>query len=141
MKYEFTLTLKPLMYQYTPQQQYDQTKDILYQIFYPNNQQKYQVTCVAELTQEHNVHYHCIIELEGLLDKDKLINKFRTHSKTFGKKSLTQVKYEDSYKKYIIKNLSETKLVIKDPVLCDHYGLCSMKFQEEIQDKPAEIKK
>lgn len=130
MKYEFTLTLKPTMYQWTASEQFNLTNKILYDVFYPNNQRLYNATAVAELTGEHNVHYHCIVELDGIEAKEKLLNKFRKHAKIFGRKSLTQVQFEDSYKKYIIKNLDETRKIIKDPVVCDYYGLCTMKFQD-----------
>lgn len=128
MKYELTITLKPTMYQFNPKEQLRLTKDKLLNIFYPNNKQEYMVSCVAELTQEHNVHYHCIIELQDIQAKDRLLNKFRSLTKIFGKKSCTQVQYEDSYKQYLIKDLEKTRSLIGDPIICDYYGVAKSLF-------------
>lgn len=135
MKYELTLTLKPTMYSYKPQDQFNLTRDILFGIFYPNNIEHYGVTCIAELTSEHNVHYHCLLELKSLKQKDKLLNAFRKHNKIFGRKTCEQVKYEESYKEYIIKDLKKTREIITDPIVCDYYGLASMKFIAEVQER------
>lgn len=119
MLYEFTVTLKPTMYVHTPRKQWDMTQGILFDIF-----QGYKVSCVAELTGEHNVHYHAIIDLDGILDKDKLLNKFRKYSKIFGRKTCTQVMFEDSYKKYMRKDIEQTfKVLGVIPIVRDHFGI------------------
>jgi hypothetical protein len=81
---------------------------------------------VAELTGEHNVHFHGIIDLKDIEAKDKLLNKFRRHTKIFGRKTCNQVQFEDSYKKYMRKSFSETSLIIKHPILLDILGIFSM---------------
>lgn len=128
MKYELTLTLRPQWYMLTAAEQHKKAKEILLDIFYPNGFMKYSVSCIAELTNEHNVHYHCLIELKDLEDKDKLLNKFRRNSKFFGRKSCSQVQYEDSYKSYMIKSIEDTRKIIGDPIVCDSYGVASIRF-------------
>lgn len=121
MKYELTITLKPLMYVHKPQEQFNLTHHILFDIF-----QDYHVTAIADLTNEHNVHYHCMIELPTLIDKDRLLNKFRKWNKIFGKKTCTQVMYEDTWRKYIRDKLPLWKGLLADPIVRDSYSLFSM---------------
>lgn len=118
MLYEFTVTLKPLMYKHKPAVQFRMTRDILYQILSPH-----QSTCIAELTKTYNVHYHALVELEDLRQKVALVDRLRTF-KEFGRFTLSQVIWEQSYKDYIIKNIAETKSILEqDPVVCDYFGL------------------
>lgn len=133
MKYEFTLTLHPSNYINSAADQHKNSKQILTDIFYPNGFPAYQVTCIAELTQDHNVHYHCMIDLKDLEIKDKLMNKFRRYRRVFGRKTCTQVVYEESYKAYLVKDLDKTRRIIGDPVVCDFYGVATMKFLESIE--------
>lgn len=131
MKYELTLTLHPSNYQVSAADQHKHCKDILIDIFYPNGFPAYSVSCIAELTGEHNVHYHCMIDLKDIEAKDKLLNKFRRYRKIFGRKSCNQVKYEDTYKSYMIKDIEVTRKIIGDPIVCDFYGLYQMRFQSQ----------
>jgi len=64
MKYELTLTLRPIYYQYTPQNQFNMANMILFDILSP-----YEVSLVAELTNEQNIHFHGLIELEDIRSK------------------------------------------------------------------------
>lgn len=119
MKYEVTLTLKPQWYQFPPQEQFRKALPYLEDILKP-----YEVSMVAELTGEHNVHFHGILELKDLMEKNTFLNKFRgSRSKLFGRKTCSQVKFEDSYKKYMKKNLEETKQIIRDPIVKDFFGV------------------
>ena len=63
MKYELTVTLKPMMYRLTAREQFEYTKPIMINIL--NSMFGDNYTCVAELTGENNVHYHCLIELRS----------------------------------------------------------------------------
>jgi hypothetical protein len=118
MKYELTITLKPMLYQFSAMKQFELTKEVLLAILEPFN-----VTAVAELTGEHNVHYHCVVSLDDIHHKNRLMNRFRGHTRTFGRKSCTQVMYEESYKKYIRKSLDETKEILGDPIIRDYFSV------------------
>jgi len=130
MLYEVTLTLKPFLYSLSPKDQFLLTKIFLDEVFLPYPK----VTCVAELTMEHNVHYHAIIELpNGVLAKDRFLNRFRKY-RQFGRKSCTQVQYIDSFKRYIVKDLKRTEQIIAWPVVRDFFALTSMKFLKESEE-------
>lgn len=115
------ISLKPLMYQHKPQEQYNLTHHLLNDVF-----EGFNASIIAELTQEHNVHYHVMVQLDDFLMKNRLLNRFRKYTKIFGKKSCTQVQYEDSYRAYLKKSIDETKLVIHDPIIRDYYGIFKM---------------
>lgn len=118
MKHEFTLTLRPLLYSKTPQQQFDITSSLIKQVL-----SRYKYTLIAELTQEHNVHYHGLVDIEGIVAKDAFLNCFRSLNKYLGRKSCTGVQYESSYEKYMVKDIDKTFKVITDPVVKDDYKI------------------
>lgn len=125
MKYEVTITLKPSLYQHKPRDQYDLTRQALLNIL-----EKYvECTMIAELTMEHNIHYHGMVELKDIKDKDKFLNRFRPYSKMFGRKTCNQVKFEKSYIEYMSKNLPQTECIIGDPVIRDFYGSAKCIFE------------
>lgn len=136
MLYEITVTLKPTMYGLTPTEQYKLTKAYMREVL-----EGYQSSCVAELTQEQNVHYHCMVKLDDVKHKTKLLNRFRKyHQKVFGRKSCTQVCYENSYKKYMAKDLKATQEVLGlDPVVTDAFGVCKTIFEEVDPDSKPTI--
>lgn len=113
-RFELTLTLRPSLYGLTAKQQFDITSPCL-----KDSLKLWKYTAIVELTQEHNVHYHCMIELTGLLDKEKMINRLRRYNKYFGRKSCRMVQYEESYKVYMQKDYYETTRIIVDPVIKD----------------------
>lgn len=118
MKHELTVTLRPLLYSKTPQQQFEITKPFMEQALLG-----FKHTTIAELTGEHNIHYHSVIEVGDLLDKDKLLNRFRPFNKYLGRKTCTAVQYEQSYENYIRKDYLKTAKIIPDPVIRDDYRL------------------
>lgn len=124
MKYELTITLKPLMYRMSAKEQFNLTSTVLLEIMKP-----YKCSIVAELTQEHNVHYHCLVELADIKEKEKLMNRFRPHNKMFGKKTCTQVQFEESYRKYMVKTVEEIRPILGDVVLRDYFSVAKTIFE------------
>lgn len=118
MKHELTVTLRPLLYSKTPQQQFDIVKPMMLYVLKP-----YINTTIAELTGEHNVHFHSIIEIEGIIMKDQLLDRFRQYNKYLGRKSCSAVQYEESYEKYIQKSYFDTTKILIDPILKDDYKI------------------
>lgn len=136
MKFELTVTLKPYMYTFTAKEQFKMTRDKLVDII-----GKRCCTAVAELTRENNIHYHCIVNVEGELDRDALLNRFRPHSKIFGKKSLEQVRYEASFEKYVCKDIQRVALIIGQyPVIMDGYCIDQKDFFPRIHEDKQELK-
>lgn len=118
MLYEFTVTLKPALYKEKAIDQFRMTRDLMYQMLAPH-----QSTCIAELTKAYNIHYHCLVELADLSQRVALVDRLRK-IKLFGRFTLSQVQWEQSYKDYIVKHITETTaVIIKDPVVCDYFGL------------------
>lgn len=134
MKYEITLTLRPYIYKEVPQHQFKIAVKMLEEIL-----PLYQVSLVAELTQENNVHFHGIIELSDLIERNKFLNRFRRFHKLFGKKTVNQVKFEDSYIKYMKKDIENTKLIIPDPIVRDSFGIFGNLFPEPILQQAEQI--
>lgn len=123
MLYELTLTLRPKFYGLKPQEQFDKSSFILTDALGDFFDEKW--TCVAELTNSMNVHYHCLIFLDDINAKKKLYNRFRRKqfNETFGKKTCTQLIDEMAYKKYIQKDLDLTCKYIDLPIVWDGYGI------------------
>lgn len=118
MQYEFTLTLKPVMYKFTAQQQFDKTKNILIKIL-----SKYTCSAVAELTQENNVHYHVLIELKNHEIRDQLLNSFRGFL-IWGRKSCSQLMNYPKYVTYMLKSISTVWPIIKGyPLIIDDLNI------------------
>lgn len=116
--HELTITLKPQMYNLSASEQFRRTASILFQIF-----SIYEVSCVAEVTKTHNIHYHCLINIDNIFHKDGLIQKIK-RQKEFGRFSFEQVRYEETYIKYMAKDIETTKILIcTDPVVVDFYGV------------------
>lgn len=116
MKHELTLTLKPYMYSKTAKEQFQATKEYVLDILRP-----YKHTTVCELTENNNVHYHSLIDIEGIIQKDILLNRIRPY-KPFGKPHCRQVQYEISYEKYLIKSIEQTTKVLNEhPIIADYW--------------------
>lgn len=135
MLYELTLTIRPQWYKKTPREQYDMCKTRLYEIFRLSSfKQGYKVSLVAELTEEHNVHVHGIIDLaEG--QKDQVLNRFREYNTFFGKKTITQLCYYETWVCYINKDKISTQKVLGcSPVIVDVLGVLGAVLMQNKQE-------
>lgn len=123
MKYELTITLKPLMYSMSASEQHRVAKKLLWELMEPY----VDISMICELTSMNNCHYHGIIELKDALDRDKLINRIRKY-KQLGKFTCNQVQYEKSYIEYMNKDKEKTSQIVGDPIVRDSYGIYGMHF-------------
>lgn len=130
MLYEITLTLRPKMYSMSAKDQYKYLESVLRDIFKPSIKEEYKVSLIAELTAEDNVHYHGIVELKNFKERARLIDSFRKYHSTIGKKSITQLVHYPLWVEYINKAISNTRQLIKDPIVFDdHQVLCDPKYR------------
>jgi hypothetical protein len=124
LKHEFTVTLKPYLYAKSAKLQFEHTSPLLLRIL-----QGYKVTAIAELTKAHNIHFHAIVEIDGILEKDGLLNKLRGY-KEFGKHTCESVRYEESYEEYIKEDRIITEKIIKQSaILKDDYNIFKLNEQ------------
>lgn len=115
--YTFTITLKPTLYRFEPEEQYDRTIShlIVTLKLLSNN-----FSLVAELTQNMNIHFHGIIELHH---KKKWYTTFR-QSDIFGFTSCREVTNMQGWVDYISKELAITKTnMARQPILHDDYNI------------------
>lgn len=118
MKHELTITLKPQLYMKTAREQFKMTKDFVLDILKP-----YKHTTVCELTKTNNVHYHSLIDIDGIIQRDILLNRIRPY-KYLGKPHLEAVQYEESYERYLVKDIIDTtKILNEHPLLKDDWLL------------------
>lgn len=127
MLYEFTLTLRPRLYNLTAQEQFDLCYSILRLIL-----EKYKCSMIAELTHENNVHFHSKIELQDFRARNRLINQLRNYNNVFGRKTISQLVDEPCYDKYMIKDIDKTSEVIKCPVVQDTYEMFGIFYKKYI---------
>lgn len=139
MKYEYTQTLRPRLYDLSASEQFKIIKPIMWEILKPYAA----VSLIAELTSTNNVHLHGIIELKDIQDRDKFINRIRPYSRQLGKFTLNQVQYEESYIQYMNKDKKYTREILNtDPIIRDGYGIYGdfppelRRFQEMIGHGP-----
>lgn len=118
MEYEFTVTLKPLLYKYTATEQFEKTSTILDTVL-----KGYKATIVAELTQLNNVHYHVLVTLT--VDSKKiLLDRYRTYNKYLGRASCDQVKDASRYRAYLTKSIPATGYILgRYPIIRDDWNL------------------
>ena len=129
MLYELTITLNPKIYKYTALEQFKRTSKIVYKIF--SLSCRYDVTVVAELTKQENIHYHCMVELKDRPEKSHLINVFRKHG-LLGRYTLEPIKYEHNYIDYMKKDISQTFEVLgRCPIVVDDYGIFDYKEEKD----------
>lgn len=136
MRYEITLTLKPMMYCHTAREQHSSTKKLLWELLEPYHE----VSMICELTSMNNCHYHGLIELRDHQERDKLINRIRRF-KQLGKFTINQVKYEQSYIEYMRKDMDKTRDIVGDPIVKDMFGLYGMRFHENPPVAPVRANK
>lgn len=132
MLYEFTLTLRPRLYNKTSQEQYDYCYPLLRRLL-----EKYKCSMIAELTSENNVHFHAKIELENFRARDRLINQLRNYNTVFGRKTITQLVNEPCYDQYMKKDIHVTLQVIKDPIVMDTFEMLG--YQNKYIDNMLDI--
>lgn len=119
MRYEVTVTLKPHLYRFTASEQFDMVRPIVEEIF-----SLYAGSAIAELTKENNIHIHGLVDLPGPIERNKFLNRWRRHHKIFGRKSCAQVVYQDSYDRYMRKDMDVTWQVLgRSPIVVDVMGV------------------
>lgn len=117
MKYEFTITFRPLLYKYTSQEQSQMVRQQLRKAF-----ETFEVSAVFELTGEDNIHVHALIDLADHRHRARLLNRFRSITYV-GRKTCTPVRDEPAYRAYLIKDLARTRDLGVDPVIQDSYEI------------------
>lgn len=119
----FTITLKPVEYRKTYEDQYSGTAYLLTSIF---NAGGCKYTMVAELTKQYNIHYHGIMKIPKDRAKDPIkwfFDRLRLLQFT-GRCECEQVKNYDKWTTYIIKDIQrdiDIRTVIKDD-----YNICKL---------------
>jgi len=124
--YSFTVTLKPRMYRYEPEQQYDETKNPLILLLrtISNN-----FTLMSERTQCHNIHYHGIIEMPS---KRKWYSAFR-NSDVFGFTCVREIYAMKPWIEYMKKDCEEfCKDLNRRPLIKDDYKICTSEEKAKI---------
>lgn len=119
MEYEFTITLKPTLYRMSAKEQFRLTAPLVKQII-----QGYKISIIAELTSANNIHYHAMVYLDNHKHRDQLINRVRSHHKTLGKISCSQLVDQPKWIEYLRKNKDVTNTIIEDwPWVRDDYEI------------------
>lgn len=114
----FTITLRPVMYKFDIDKQYDETANEL-KVFLKSISEK--ITIVAELTKSYNVHYHGIMYTSTT--KRQFINAFR-NDKKFGFVQCTPLANWDKCVEYISKDISHTTNELgRRAILIDTYDV------------------
>lgn len=123
-RYAFTLTLKPTMYKYTSEEQYDKT---YLNAFKHVKSRAMQVTMVAEHTKAFNIHYHGIVTFPIRADRPTknlrkvFVDSFRNHP-FIGFVNIKEVTHEPEWVSYISKELKDTRAIIgRPPIIADEF--------------------
>lgn len=113
-RFHLTVTLHPSMYRYKPIVQYTQTMTKLHQLF-PRND--WQVSMVPELTQNYNIHWHCMISKKYRPNMKPVpyyvANKLRTQKTMFGYFKCDVIEDESKYIDYMLKDIRSTCEILK----------------------------
>lgn len=131
VRYSATITLKPRMYQYKAEQQYDMTYPDLIKHLLCNGVHK--MTVISELTKNFNIHMHLTITV--LIPKDcgksvniqkKFVDSFRK-SPVFGFVNIKQISEdENGWVEYISKDFqSFVDSTGRRPILKDDFDYFS----------------
>lgn len=129
MEYEFTITLRPTMYKFNATKQFE----LSWRIIRDRLQDIEKVSCVADLTKAHNIHYHCIIDLPNRKAIDKLLNKFRG-SQIIGSLHVSQLINNTKWKNYMSEKVKPTKdIITQSPVIRDYYGILGEKEYKKFE--------
>lgn len=121
IKYAFTITLKPSMYKYTSEEQYDKT----YMLTFKHLKSRcLRLTMVAEHTKAFNLHYHGIITLTVNKHQNivkKFVDSFRNHP-FIGFVNVKPMENEQGWIDYIKKDLVCTKSALgRPPLISDDF--------------------
>lgn len=84
------------------------------------------ITCIAELTEAGDVHYHGVITAPGMcLDKTRYrVSQCNKSSKLLGFKKIKLCDDVPGWVTYITKSLALTyELLGRRPIVCDQFGL------------------
>lgn len=125
VKYSFTITLKPNLFQYKAEEQYDKSYLTLVKHLMTLSK-KFSV--VAELTKNYNIHYHGIItftlhEKQKSNFMKKFTDSFRKNT-CFGFVNIKQITDEQGWINYITKDLKITReSICRPPVLIDSFNI------------------
>lgn len=120
MLYELTVTL---MARYNHQSTFDLCKLIADRL--ETICKAYRCSLVLELHQSGVPHAHGLVDLRDLHHRSRFLDGIRA-LKTFGRITLSQVLYEDTYKSYICKDIPKTAFVIGfPPLLHDYHDLAA----------------
>lgn len=132
---EVTITLKPFMYVHSSEKQYELTAPVLQKLLL----NRYQASCVAELTKQFNIHYHMAIELADAAARKRFCDDLRK-IKWVGRTSIEMVRNDILYFTYMNKDIAETRSLIgKDPIIADSFGKIGvMKFLDDVADEDIE---
>lgn len=118
MKYEITVTLKPSLYRLSHRDQHSKCFVPILSVV-----KGYRTSLMMDLTGELNVHYHGVIELPHIQDKQIVIDRFRKFSNLFGRKKIEQINYEASWISYLTKKGWLKELVPYDIVVRDDFRI------------------
>lgn len=126
VRYSATVTLKPRMYQYKAEQQYDMSYPDLIKHLACNGYKN--ITVIAELTKNYNIHYHLTVTFPfGENSKycncmKKFVDSFR-RSQMFGFVNIKQIDSEIGWIEYIGKQLKEfTDSTGRRPIIKDDFN-------------------
>lgn len=132
-----TVTLHPKLYKYTAVEQFDMTRSMIRDALLD---QYAIISIVAELTSQHNIHYHCYVKTYKDYTQ-KYVKK--THDKLrkilqFGKRQITQVQYENSYIDYLQKDIKHTYETTNCwPIVLDENEILPNQFEYMTASKEA----
>lgn len=124
VRYSFTITLKPSLYNVPASVQYDKTYDELYKHLCQNFNVK--LTLVAELTRNYNIHFHgtivfIMINVHKYNVMKRFVDSFRK-SKIFGFVNIKQIEDEPGWIDYISKGFHDfTRDTNRRPILQDDF--------------------
>lgn len=119
---EITLTLLPKHYVKSVEEQAMLARESLLEIM---KKIQCKAIFVLEITKQYNIHIHGMLQLPKVYQDPlkTLFQVFRT-SKVFGRKTIQQVRYYDSYVEYMVKDIEKTRTVINLwPIIRDDYNL------------------
>lgn len=122
-KYAFTVTLKPVMYRWSARVQYTKTHRQLMECV----KNLGQVTLVAELTKNGNIHYHGVIQFNMRTGYKGLItqlfhDRMRTLCNVFGHHNITPITDEEGWISYLKKGQESFLTTVEmAPVITDEF--------------------